>query len=182
MTLTKALPVAESCVRFPILSSMATPDFILDLRAQVGNTPLWLSGVTAVITRGSEILLVRRADNKKWTPVTGIIDPGEHPADAGAREALEEANVVVRPIKFAKIGVTNKVTYENGDVTQYIDLTFRFEWVSGEPYPADSENLEARWFPIAEMPEMSAEMLGRISAALSPSSQAEFEFNGALVQ
>lgn len=159
---------------------MAIPDFIVELRKSVGNSPLWLSGVTAVITRNSEILLVQRADNKRWTPVTGIIDPGEHPADAGAREALEEAAVVVRPTKFAGIGVTKKVTYENGDVTQYIDLTFHYDWVSGDPHPADGENLEARWFPLSDLPPLSDEMMGRIEAALSDSPAARFEFGGEL--
>ncbi|BDZ60568.1 hypothetical protein GCM10025873_03590 [Demequina sediminis] len=79
---------------------MATPDFILDLRSKIGTDLLWLPGVTAVVLRpapegGSrEVLLVRRADNGAWTPVTGIIDPGEEPAQAGARECLEEADVV----------------------------------------------------------------------------------------
>lgn len=157
---------------------MAIPDFILELRASIGHAALWLSGVTAVVTRGNEILLVQRADNKRWTPVTGIIDPGEHPADAAAREVLEEANVVVTPVKFAGISVTKPVTYENGDITQYIDLTFRFEWVSGEPFPSDGENLQARWFPLNQMPEMTAEMHSRINSALSDSPAAEFTFGG----
>lgn len=160
---------------------MATPDFILNLRSQIGSTPLWLSGVTAVITRGTDILLVQRADNLRWTPVTGIIDPGEHPADAAAREALEEANVVVRPVRFSKIGVTEPIVYSNGDVTQYIDLTFRFEWVSGEPFPADGENVAARWFPIDAMPDMTQEMQDRISAALGEQESAQFEFSGQLI-
>jgi 8-oxo-dGTP pyrophosphatase MutT (NUDIX family) len=160
---------------------MATPDFILNLRSQIGSTPLWLSGVTAVITRGTDILLVQRADNLRWTPVTGIIDPGEHPADAAAREALEEANVVVRAVRFSKIGVTEPIVYSNGDVTQYIDLTFRFEWVSGEPFPADGENVAARWFPIDAMPDMTQEMQDRISAALGEQESAQFEFSGQLI-
>ena len=77
---------------------MAIPSFVVDLRASVGHHPLWLSGVTAVVLRESagvpEVLLVRRADSGAWTPVTGIIDPGEQPAVAAAREVLEEASVV----------------------------------------------------------------------------------------
>ena len=33
-------------------------------------------------------LLARRADNGAWSPVTGIIDPGEHPGDAALRELV----------------------------------------------------------------------------------------------
>ena len=39
------------------------------------------------------MLLVKRSDNGAWTPVTGIVDPGEEPAVAAAREALEETGV-----------------------------------------------------------------------------------------
>ena len=53
------------------------PEFIVELRRLVGDHPLWMPGVTAVIRRGDEVLLVRRADNGRWTPVTGISDPGE---------------------------------------------------------------------------------------------------------
>ena len=42
---------------------MATPDFVLDLRQAIGTAPLWLTGVTAVVLRDDEVLLVRRADN-----------------------------------------------------------------------------------------------------------------------
>ncbi|RYY40302.1 MAG: ADP-ribose pyrophosphatase, partial [Actinomycetales bacterium] len=42
---------------------MSTPDFILALREKIGTDPLWLPGVTAVTTRGDEVLLVRRADD-----------------------------------------------------------------------------------------------------------------------
>ena len=89
---------------------MATPDFVLELRRHVGHAPLWMPGTTVVILRPApgqvaidwecpiapeavEILCVRRSDNGAWTPVTGIVDPGEEPAIAAAREALEEADV-----------------------------------------------------------------------------------------
>ncbi len=170
----------NQCSAPPYTWLMATPDFILDLRTQVGNAPLWLSGVTAVVQKGSQILLVQRADNHKWTPVTGIIDPGEQPADAAAREVLEEAGVVAVPTRFGGISVTAPVTYENGDVSQYIDLAFAFEWVSGDPYPADGENLEAKWFELDALPEMSQSMHTRIGSALSDEPRASFMFNGLL--
>ncbi|MBP0661747.1 NUDIX domain-containing protein, partial [Mycobacterium tuberculosis] len=70
---------------------MGTPDFVLELRKHVGSAPLWLAGATAVIRDpdAARVLLVRRSDNGWWTPVTGIVDPGEHPADAAVREAHE---------------------------------------------------------------------------------------------
>ena len=65
---------------------MPTPDFVLALREKVGTALLWLPAVTAVVLRGQEVLLVRRADTGAWTPVTGIVDPGEQPGGGrGAR-------------------------------------------------------------------------------------------------
>jgi 8-oxo-dGTP pyrophosphatase MutT (NUDIX family) len=158
---------------------VAIPDFVLALRAKIGNDPLWLSGVTAVVTRpgssgSSDVLLVRRADTGAWTPVTGIIDPGEEPADAAARETLEEAGVVAVAERLVKVHTLPPMTYENGDQAQYLDLVFRMRWVSGEPWPADGENTEAAWLALSALPPMSADMLGRLEAALSDEVAARF--------
>lgn len=153
---------------------MAIPDFILALRAAVGHGPLWLSGVTAVVLRDdSQVLLVRRADTGAWTPVTGIIDPGEEPAVAGAREVLEESDVVAVPERLAWVHVLPPMTYDNGDRAQYLDLVFRFRYVSGTPAPADGENTDAAWFPLDALPPMPQDMGDRIRRALG-SGEAEF--------
>lgn len=153
---------------------MPVPDFVLELREKIGTHPLWLSGVTAVVLRDAEVLLVQRADTGAWTPVTGIIDPGEQPAVAAVREVAEEADVRARPDRLALVHVTDPVTYANGDRAQYLDLVFRMTWLSGDPYPADGENVAARWFPLDDLPPMSASMTRRLAAALDPEPQARF--------
>jgi len=153
---------------------MATPDFVLTLREKIGTAPLWLAGVTAVVVRGDEVLLVRRADTGAWTPVTGIVDPGEDPSDAAVRETLEEADLEVVAERLASIGVTREVVYANGDRAQYLDHTFVMSYVSGEPSPADGENTEARWFALDDLPPMDDDMLGRLDAALSDERAARF--------
>jgi 8-oxo-dGTP pyrophosphatase MutT (NUDIX family) len=156
-----------------------TPDFVLDLRARSGHDLLWLPGVSAVVVRPGadgreEVLLVRRADNGAWTPVTGIIDPGEEPAVAGAREVLEEAEVVAVAERLTWVHTLPAMRYANGDRSQYLDLTFRFRWVSGEPGPGDGENTDARWFPADAMPAMSDEMVARVASALAPEGPTRF--------
>lgn len=153
---------------------MATPDFIVALRRKIGNDPLWLCGVTAVVTRDDQVLLVQRADTLAWTPVTGIVDPGEQPADAAARETLEEAGVVAEPVRLASVGVTDEIVYANGDRTQYVDLVFRLEWRSGEPHPADGENVAARWADHDELDVLSADMRERVDAAVHGGPAASF--------
>ena len=154
---------------------MATPDFVLALREKIGTMPLWLSGVTAVVLRDEQVLLVRRADSGAWTPVTGIIDPGEQPAVAAERETLEEADVVAVAESIAWVQVTEKIRYENGDQTQYIDFVFRCRYVSGTPFPADGENTEAAWFDLDALPEMSANMRERVRSAVDFTGTTHFE-------
>ncbi|WP_456825872.1 NUDIX hydrolase [Cellulomonas sp. P5_E12] len=154
---------------------MSIPEYVLALRAAVGHDLLWLPGVTAVVVRDDgHLLLVRRADNGEWTPVTGIIDPGEEPSDAGAREVVEEASVVAVPERLVWVHVLPPMVYENGDRAQYLDHTFRFRYVSGEPFPADGENTDAAWFAPDALPPMSAEMHARIAKALAPEGPAAF--------
>ena len=153
---------------------MATPDFVLALREKIGTMPLWLSGVTAVVLRDEQVLLVRRADSGAWTPVTGIIDPGEQPAVAAERETLEEADVVAVAESIAWVQVTEKIRYENGDQTQYIDFVFRCRYVSGTPFPADGENTDARWYALDDLPEMSDDMGRRVRAGLDTRAEARF--------
>ncbi|SDS03741.1 NUDIX hydrolase [Microterricola viridarii] len=159
---------------------MATPDFVLTLREKIGTAPLWLSGATAVVLRGDpasgsqQVLLVRRADNGAWTPVTGIIDPAEEPADAAAREVLEEAGVVAEVERLAWVQALPERAYTNGDRAAYLDLVFRCRWVSGEPHPADGENTEAAWFALDALPEISANMRQRIAEALQPDGPTRF--------
>lgn len=149
---------------------MATPDFIIDLREKIGMMPLWLSGVTACVHRetdaGTEWLLARRADNGSWTPVTGIIDPGEHPGDAALREVAEEADVVAEIERLVWVDVTDVVTYANGDQTQYINFTFRCRYVSGEPAPADGENTEVGFFPEDALPAVEGRHAAVLAAAI----------------
>jgi len=153
---------------------MPIPDFVIELRKMIGHHPLWLSGSTAVIFRGDEVLLIRRADDGGWAPVTGIIDPGEEPADAAVREAMEEAGVVIEVERLASISTMDMLTYDNGDQAQYIDHTFRCRHISGEPRADDDETTDARWFPVAELPEMRTVFRERIESALEEDGPAQF--------
>lgn len=150
---------------------MPIPDFVRALRDRVGHAPLWLSGCTAVVLRdgaaGPEVLLVKRADDGAWSPVCGIVDPGEEPGDAAVREVEEEAGIVAEVERLVWMSVTDMVTYDNGDQTQYLDHTFRCRYVSGQPHPADGENTEARFVGVDALPSMPAVHAHRIAVALA---------------
>ena len=60
---------------------MATPEFILQLRASAGHQLLFLPGVSAVVLDDDgRILLGRRSDSGRWSVLSGIPEPGEQPA------------------------------------------------------------------------------------------------------
>jgi 8-oxo-dGTP pyrophosphatase MutT (NUDIX family) len=141
------------------------PEFIVALRQRIGHAPLWLAGITAVVIRDQQVLLIQRSDNGAWTPVTGIVEPGENPADCAVREVFEESGIHTVARRLAWVHVTRPIVHVNGDHAQYLDHVFRMDWVGGEPFPADDESLQARWFDLADTPDMSDDMCRRIELA-----------------
>ena len=153
---------------------MPIPDFIAELRRHVGRAELWLPGVTAVVRRGEDVLLVRRADNGEWAPVTGILEPGEEAATGAVREVLEETCVVARVDRLASTSVMRGVIHANGDRASYLDLCFACTWESGEAAVGDDESSEVAWFPGDALPEMRAALRQRIFDALADEPTARF--------
>jgi 8-oxo-dGTP pyrophosphatase MutT (NUDIX family) len=153
---------------------MATPDFVLDLREKIGTAPLPLVGVTAVVFRDEKVLLGKRADNGSWQPVSGIVDPGEEPADAAVRECLEEAGVVVRAERLALVHQIPRIVYANGDQVDYLDLVFRCSWVSGDPHPADGELTEVGFYDLGQMTDVAPEHVRKIALAIAEDDPATF--------
>lgn len=160
------------------LGRMPVPDFVLALRERIGTMPLWLPGVAAVVVRpaaqGQEVLLVQRADTGTWTPVLGILEPGEEPAVGAVREVLEETRVVARTERLVWVHATEEVVYDNGDRSSYLSLCFRCSWVSGEPQVGDDESLDTQWFAVDDLPPMRPDHLRRIELALADAPETVF--------
>jgi 8-oxo-dGTP pyrophosphatase MutT (NUDIX family) len=163
MTVSRVTTPARACyeVRMPI------PDFIVELRRHIGHAPLWLPSVTAVVIRGNQVLLVRRPDNGAWSAVTGIVEPGENPADCAVREVLEQTGVRAISKRLAWVHVTSPTIDANGDQAQYLDHVFRMDWVAGNTFvPAADERLSASFYDISPMlPALSVEMRRRVRYA-----------------
>lgn len=145
---------------------MPVPDFVLRLREQVGTELLWLSGVSAVVLDDDgRVLLGRRADSGRWAVVSGILDPGEEPAVAAAREVREETGVDVEVVALTSVAVGEPVDYPNGDRAQYLDLCFWCRPLGGEAHVADDESTAVGWFDVDDLPAplaaSSAERLAR---------------------
>ena len=147
---------------------MATPDFIRTIRATAGPQLLWLPGVTAIVLDDEErVLLGRRTDTRKWSVIGGIPDPGEKPSACAVREVFEETAVRCVAERVVLVQALEPVTYENGDMCQYMDITFRCRAVGGEARVNDDESLEVGWFAVDALPELNEFGLLRIKQARS---------------
>ena len=151
------------------MTGMPVPDFIVELRRKVGRDLLWLPAVTAVVFDGDgpdgRVLLVRRSDTGEWTPIGGILEPGEQPAHGAEREVLEETGVTARVQRLVAVAATPPGAYGNGDRVQFLDLTFRCERVAGRAAVGDDESLEVGWFARDALPPMREEWRRSIDLA-----------------
>ncbi|MFJ7419142.1 NUDIX hydrolase [Streptomyces uncialis] len=147
---------------------MATPDFIRELRTTAGHQLLWLPGVTAIVVDDDgRVLLGRRSDTGEWAVIGGIPEPGEQPAVCAVREVYEETAVHCVAERVLLVQALSPVRYDNGDVCQYMDITFRCRAVGGEARVNDDESLEVGWFAVDSLPELGESTLLRIKLAFS---------------
>ena len=145
---------------------MPTPEYVRRLRAAVGQDLLLLPGVCAVVfDERDRVLLVRGRETGRWSPIGGILEPGEQPADAVVREVHEETAVHCVPERLVLTEMLRPVTYRNGDRCQFLDLTFRCRSVGGAARVNDDESLEVGWFPVDELPEMEDAFRFRVARA-----------------
>ncbi|MFJ2788330.1 MULTISPECIES: NUDIX hydrolase [unclassified Streptomyces] len=138
------------------------PDFVSDLRKAVGpDQLLWLPGVVAVVRdERRRVLLQRRSAGGAWTPLSGIVEPGEPPAVAAVREVEEETGVRVVVERLAAVTHSPPVRHGNGDRAQYFEVVFACRPADGgqEPRVCDDESAEVAWFPLDALPPMSERM------------------------
>ncbi|MGW7029192.1 NUDIX hydrolase [Streptomyces xanthophaeus] len=138
------------------------PDFVSDLRTAVGpDVLLWLPGVVAVVRDDhGQVLMQRRTAGGMWTPLSGILEPGEDPAAAAVREVAEETGVQVVVERLAAVTNSPPVRHGNGDRAQYLEIVFACRPTDPDSAPqvCDDESVEVGWFPLDALPPMSERM------------------------
>ena len=148
---------------------MTTPDFVLRLRAKIGHDLLPMSGVTGVVVDAAgRVLLNQRRESRRWSLPSGILEPGEQPAEALVREIAEETAVAVRVEGLSSVWMQPPRAYPNGDKVQFLDLTFRCSYLCGEARVNDDESVDVGWFDPSDLPQsVSDESRGKLSKALA---------------
>ena len=146
---------------------MAISSYIHSLRSRIGNDLLFLPAVSALIFNDNgEILLHQSSDDGRWYLIGGAMEPGEQPADACAREVLEETGLIVVPERLVGVYSSPKVVYPNGDQVNYVGIAFRCRVVGGQLHIADDESLDVRYFALDNLPELRPDQRIRIDHAL----------------
>jgi 8-oxo-dGTP pyrophosphatase MutT (NUDIX family) len=158
-----------------MVSVMPISPYIKSLRDDVGTRLLLLPGVTAVVfdDRG-RVLLCQRSDNGNWALIAGCMDPGEQPAQTVVREVYEETAVHVVPERITSVFTQPPGAYPNGDRCEFVDITFRCRAVGGEARVNDDESLQVGWYPLDDLPPITALSRRRLEAALAPTEAAWF--------
>ena len=129
-------------------------DYILRLREQVGNELLLLPCVSALVRdHARRLLLVRNVAIGQWGTVGGMVEPGESPAEAAAREVREETGLTVElgDILGAVGGPDYVIEYPNGDVVAAVTTVYDATVAGGELRPDGYEVDGARWFDDAHL-------------------------------
>lgn len=108
-----------------------------------------IAAVIAVVLRGPDILLVRRAnrpDAGLWGFPGGKVEAGETSFQAARRELHEETQVCAEP--FRKLTELDAFDHDDGGelVHHFVMAVVACRWISGEPIAGD-DALEARWVP-----------------------------------
>lgn len=145
-------------------------DYILQLRAAVGQIPLIGVGSNGVIfNEAGQILLIQRADNGQWNTPGGYSDLGENAAETCVREVYEEIGLHVEPTRLISVRTQADylVTYPNGDQTQVCVALFACRVVGGALNLDKAEIADAAYFSADALPEpMPARAHQRVTDAL----------------
>ncbi len=115
--------------------------------------------VRLALFRAEEILLVREQVDGRWAMPGGFVDVGDAPSEAAVREAAEEAGVTARVQRLAGVFDTRLQPDCPPHLFHIHKLVFTGVLVDPGAEPrAGSEATEARYWPLAALPELS---LGR---------------------
>lgn len=137
---------------------MGMSDYYKNLREKIGNELIFMPGVAGIIrNEQGEILFGRKHNESTWGLIAGAIELGETPAQAMVREALEETDLVVEPVRIIGVygGEDQRFVYANGHQVEYIAIIFECTIKSGQLTPDNEEMKELQFFPAHQLPPMA---------------------------
>ncbi len=112
-----------------------------------------------LVEEGSRVLLVQRANEPfrgLWTLPAGFVNGGEDPAQAAARECLEETGLIVRVTRVYDV-IAGREHERGADFV----IVYIAEVVSGEMVPADDAD-DVQWFERNDLPPLAFEATKKV--------------------
>src|SRR5690348_5380097 len=110
-------------------------------------------GVGVIVTKGNQVLLIRRRHSHggdRWTVLGGRLEFGESLEACAAREVQEEVGVTITNLAFR--AVTNDLF--EAERKHYVTIWMEGSYVSGEPgIQAPNEIADVGWFSWDALPE-----------------------------
>lgn len=106
-------------------------------------------GVSTLVVRGRDILLVRRSRSPLeglWSLPGGRLEYGEALAFAAARELKEETGI--EAANFRRLDVVELLN-PGGEPGHFVLVVFQGDFLSGQPTAGD-DAAEARWVSLSE--------------------------------
>lgn len=114
--------------------------------------------VRAALIKNNKILLVQEKTDQRWALPGGYADVGLSPEENTVKEVWEEAGVRVKVTKLYALRHKAKGEYKP-DMRDFYKLFFLCEQNDMASISAGSEVLDARFFALHELPDLS---LGRV--------------------
>jgi ADP-ribose pyrophosphatase YjhB (NUDIX family) len=120
--------------------------------------------VLAVVARGDQVLLVRRAnppDQGRWGFPGGRVEPGEPYREAALRELEEETGIAADAPELITVLDFIEHDGEGALAHHFAMIAVRCRWIAGEGLAAD-DALEARWFGLAEIATLGTKASAKV--------------------
>jgi ADP-ribose pyrophosphatase YjhB (NUDIX family) len=155
------------------------PDYIRDLRKQVGSRPLLLVAAgTIVQNTAGDILLQRNAETGQWGIPGGAMELGETLEETAQRELQEETGLIAHDLHLLDLysGPEWFLQYPNGDQAYIVGATFLATHAEGEARPDGIECSEVTYFATTALPlamdAYNRRLIDRCLAKLQPGPRA----------
>ncbi|HLS40187.1 MAG TPA: NUDIX domain-containing protein [Ornithinicoccus sp.] len=113
------------------------------------GTPGYTVGAVCVLEHDGEVLLLWQPHRKGWSLPGGLLDRGETPAEAVAREVAEEVGLRIDPGSPLTTGVHPD--------SQSIDVVFRVRLSERPEVTAAHEVRKARWWSLDDLADADRE-------------------------
>ena len=146
-------------------------DYLPYLRKMIGHQECLSVGVSCLILdENGRILLEKRSDSGLYCRPGGSLDLHESVTDGVKREVYEETGLVLKNISLFMIlsGDKCRITYPNGDITEYVDLVFisQVNSKSLDQMKLDCESTSVGFFDISSLPPKSQLLQGTLDPIL----------------